>query len=174
MPLALSTRCTVCKRIKAGDRKFLKRLYQSSYYRGQQGEPWTYIAKGEGYNNNTLLTHMKMHQALNSDDLNKELAKREADKQSRSLVKEAITHNRLLDLAVEKGYKGIKSGKIKLSARDALQAAKIKIDVEEKAKDRSTQVMEMVMRFASGELTYDGQTSGGDPGTGRNIVDLTE
>lgn len=167
MPLILNKRCKVCQVIDAGDNELLKRIYHCSKYR-KNGESMGQIAddyKGK-FTYVSLTQHAKRHQAINQTDLKRSIQAEIVKNGSNGAAIEIIKHGDLRQLVIEKGYKGIKSGKIKLKASDAIKAAKDQADVEAKAIDQGLTVAEMMMRIASGEIKPIGEPENGQiPGT---------
>lgn len=174
MPLYLSKKCKVCTTIEQGDDKLLARLYHSSHYLGTKGE--AVAAIGRDYPElhiRSLWHHLNNHQAIDGGDL-QSAGISATDKQAvKGALKEVIEHGRVRDLILEKGYKGIKSGKIKLKASDVRAAAKDASDIEERGKDRQVEVMAMIMKVASGEVTSGLISGDSSPAETRSIVDVT-
>jgi hypothetical protein len=153
MPIVYNRRCNVCKTIEHGDATLLRRIYNSAKFK-TDGEPMLRIAQDyEGQFNYTSLTqHVRKHQFITERDLKKATIDKINKQGANSAVLHAVNHGQVRGLVMDRGYKGIKSGKIKLKAADVLKAAKDQADVEFKQKDQGLQLMELMMKFQSGEL----------------------
>lgn len=180
MPLKLEKRCKVCQLIHEGeDAVLLKRIYRSRVYR-TGGEPLQaihadYVGK---FTYSSLTVHTKLHQAITDKDLKKETLDKLNKNEANKAIKAVIKHGDVRNLIMEKGYKGIKSGKIKLKAADVRAAAKDQADFEIKSKDQGLQVMDMMMRFMSGETKAPIGATNADngidgPGPSRSLIDIT-
>lgn len=178
MPIKIEKRCRVCQVIDKGDVQLLRRIYKSAKYRAD-GEPLKQIWEDyqDQFNYIALTQHAKRHQAIRSTDLKKAALEEIHKRGANEVVMGLIKHQQVRDLVMQKGYKGIKSGKIKLKASDVVKAAKDAADIELKQKDQGLQLMEMMMRFQSGEMAPTGDTNGEPPygsGSGsdtRTIID---
>lgn len=174
--LKTDKRCNVCKVILAGDDALLQRLYQSFHFRGKRGEPLINIAKAysEHFDGQSLWRHLSKHQFIDAETARAHDIAVQDKTSATKVIKEAIGHTEVRELILKRGYKGIKSGTIKLKGSDVRAAAKDASDIEERQKDRSLQIMDMVMRVASGEVTsglYDATDHRKAIG---NIVDITD
>jgi hypothetical protein len=153
MPLKLNKRCKICQVIEGGDAELMRRIYGSSRFK-TGGETLHQIAKDyEGtFLYASLTVHAKNHQYISEKDLKRSTLNKLASAQANRAVLATIKHGDVRGLVMEKGYKQIKSGKIKLKASDVIKAAKDEADIELKQKDQSIEVMKMMEKFMSGEL----------------------
>lgn len=160
MPLILNKRCKVCQTIEAGDHELLKRIYRCSKYR-KDGESMGQIADDYRgvFTYISLTQHVKRHQAVREADLSRSIRAEIVKNGSDAAAKEVIKHGDVRGLVMEKGYKGINNGSIKLKASDVLKAAKDQADVEAKQIDQGLSVAEMMMRIASGDLKPIGENT---------------
>lgn len=146
--------CKVCIAIQAdGGQSLLKRIYRSRAF-DPRGESLNQIAREneDTFSYLSLLRHAQRHQALDR----KQLAQRRIASLSREIenekIKQHYSHNDLRELVIDKGFKDIESGDVKLTATSIMTAAKQASDIEEKSKDRQIEVLKMIGAFASGEL----------------------
>ena len=144
----LEPRCNICKEIK---NEYLKdnrskletRLFNcAKFIKG--GESQKAVADDYGFNQISLSKHLKYHQNPNDNVLIAERFERNAEKAGRSAIE-------VQDKLIEEGFKQMEEGNLKMTAATLAKVAKDKQDVEEKQKDRSLKIMEMVFTYASRE-----------------------
>lgn len=154
MPLKTSSRCKVCLLItEYNDVRLLQRIYGSArFVAGGETLADIYRDYEDHFGYSALTIHAKRHQALTEGDLKKQTLTRLNNQAANKAVLSAIHHGEVRKLVMERGYKGIKSGRIKLKAADVLKAAKDEADIELKQKDQSIEMMKMITMFQSGEL----------------------
>ena len=172
MPLKIDKRCTVCQTIEAGDVDLLRRIYRSSKFVAG-GESITQIAQDytDKFKYGALARHSSRHQTIHESDLKTSTLNKIAQNGANAAVLAVVKHGDVRKLVMEKGYKQIKSGKIKLKASDVIKAAKDDADIELKTKDQGLQVMEMMMKFQSGELQERGDEDADSPGSGNGPIE---
>lgn len=158
MPLKIEKRCRVCKTIHEGDATLLKRIYASAFYK-TGGEPLRQIHDDytERFTYASLRNHVRLHQGVSERDLKRSALNKLHQTTSNRAVAQVINHNEVRKLVMEQGYKGIKSGRIRLKASDVVKAAKDQADFEFKAKDQALEVMRMMEKFQSGEIVAEGE-----------------
>lgn len=154
MPLKFMPNCKVCQVIHEGDNDLLKRIYGSSRFRiGGESLRQIWLDYKDKFLYSSIAAHAKRHQAISERDLTKRtLQKLHEDAANRSVLA-LIKHGNVRELVMDKGYKGIKSGKIKLKASDVIKAARDQADIELKQKDQQFEMAKMMEKFMSGELS---------------------
>lgn len=168
MPLNIERRCKVCLACSE-DAVLLKRIYASGAYR-VNGEPLSQLWDDykEVFAYPALTKHVKNHQFVSEKDIKKATLNKIAKQGGNAAALDNLKHGDVRKLIMEKGYKGIKSGKIRLKASDVRAAAKDEMDYELKQKDQAIEVMKMMEKFMSGEL----EPTGVDP-YAANVIDGT-
>lgn len=176
MALKLDRRCNICKLIEAGDDALLKRLYKSSHFKGTKGESLKAIHRDyhDKFEYPNMWRHLKNHQFLTEDDAKRAGVSVQDANAAKKLVKDAVvTHSEVRELILKKGKAGIASGRIKLKASDVRAAAKDAADIEERQKDRQVQVMDMILKVASGEVVSGLFGAGSNSEQTRTVIDST-
>ena len=144
----LQARCNICKKIKNetlkdGSSKLERRLYNCSKFQ-KGGEPQSKVCKDYGFNPVSMSKHLKLHQ-------NPDAAVAVANKFQQTLEKKAISHQSVRDKLKEKGLEALEEGELKMTASVLRGVAKDEADIEERNKDRSLKMAEMIFAFTSGE-----------------------
>lgn len=168
--LQLSPRCKVCKAVKRNE-KLLKRIYDSKYYNKTSGDTLLKIHEDnkDKFSYQSLTVHVKKHQGITKEDLNKSRMTQIAKEQENKAIRRAVTHTEVRQEIMDIGMEGIREGNIKLKAQDVLRAAEGEATIEEKHKDRQASLMKMIWGFASGEM----DDSGLDSPETRDYIDVT-
>lgn len=182
-----SKKCNVCKTILSGDNELKQRIYNSTHFTPTgDGEGLLAILASYGgtptsggvFTYTSLRKHVKVHQTLDEKDrirraqaIVKEIA---AEPPAlNSFVKPEDVHNEVLS----QGLEALKSGELKLTARDVLKAATDKANIDLKKKDQEFKLAEMVYHFASGEASnataYDRRIIEGETATAYDAADIT-
>lgn len=144
----LQARCSICKMIKKetltdGSSKLERRLYNcSKFVKG--GESQAKIVREYGFNAIAMSRHLNIHQ-------NPDAAVAVANKFQETLEKKGSSHQEVREAMKEKGMADLKSGDMKIKAADLRGVAKDEAEIEERNKDRSLKMAEMIFAFSSGE-----------------------
>lgn len=157
MALTPDKRCNVCKAIKreAARNKdtLLNRIYHSKQF-VKGGETITAIQEDykDEFSYLSLHKHCKNHQIPDGDEYATIAMKSRAKKIERTQANKIYKHQDLTDEIIQRVAEGIEKGDIKLNAGHGIAASRLKVDVEEKQKDRGLKMMEMIAAFQSGEV----------------------
>ena len=141
----LQARCNICKEIKIetlkhGSSKLERRLYNcSKFVKG--GEPQAKIARELGISPIALSRHLKVHQNPQAVE----------NRFQETVEKKAASHQDVREALKERGMEALEAGEMKIKAADLRGVAKDEADIEERNKDRSLKMMDMIFAFSSGE-----------------------
>lgn len=166
--MALKARkgCKTCELIKAGDKSLEKRINNSKQWT-RLGEPLTTIHADyeDKLTYLNLYNHAKKHQAPSE----KALALKRGQEKLRELndekaleIGKAISHHDARKELTALGVDKIKEGEIKMTAAAVVALLKQEMDIEEKAKDRTAEMMKMFNFYASGEAVHRGDVVEGE------------
>ena len=149
--------CKVCQTIKSHKKgkKLAERIYFSSYFNPSGEETLKDIQAHhpKDFSYESLLNHVKKHQFISEQARDDHIVNKIQEKSEHRLSTEVARHQDVRKLIMDKGYKGIEEGKIKINAANVINAAKHEADWESKQADRQLALMEMVYHYASGEAT---------------------
>jgi superfamily I DNA and/or RNA helicase len=153
----IESRCNVCKSIvaeykKDGSSKLERRLFNCRKFNKRGPETQTDIAREYGFSIVSMSNHLKFHQ-----NPKEEVAIQ--NKMERNISTEVKSYKTAQDIILDKGIEGIEDGSIKLNVGAVASVARDKMNQEEKNKDRSLKMAEMIWAFTSGELNAGGEST---------------
>lgn len=174
--------CKVCNTIKEHKKgkKIAERIYFSTYFNPTGTESLQDIANSHpnDFSYDSLRNHVKKHQFISESQRDQKLVDKIQERSERAIVEKVAEHTDVRNLVMNKGFEGIQSGDIKLSASNVLQAAKDQANWESKQADRQLAMMEMVYHYASGEATnshaYDRRIIEAEEVSGGHLTESTE
>lgn len=147
--------CKTCEMILAGDTKLEKRLNESRQW-VQGGESITAIH--EDYKDKVgylpMRNHAMKHQAPGKKQILIKQGRqklKEIEEQKAYEVGKALSHHDARKQLTQLGMEQINEGQVKMTAAAVVQLLKQEMDIEEKAKDRTAELMKTFNYFASGE-----------------------
>jgi hypothetical protein len=152
----IQSRCNVCKAIvaeykKDGSSKLERRLFNCRKFNPRGPETQTDIAREYGFSLVSMSGHLKYHQNPKEEVVIQE-------RMNRNIETKAKDYQTAQNIILDKGIEGIESGDIKLNAGTIASVARDKMNQEEKNKDRSLKMAEMIWAYTSGELNAGGDT----------------
>ena len=174
-------RCRVCALILSGESELQKRIYNSKYFNLTTGETLIEIHRSYGgqFLYNSLTTHVKKHQTMDSIDRVRRSAQIIATRTENKAIQQKtdIKPDVVWEEVIEQGLEDLREGRIKLTANHLLKAATDKSTAQLKRKDQDIKLSEMIWHFASGESNesraYDQQLIEGEAATSYNPAAIT-
>lgn len=147
--LASKSNCVICKAVKA-DRKLLQRLYSSSFYVPGSKDSLLNISQTTNLGYQSLKNHVKKHQFIDSHDYQEKMMSIVDKKAQNKAVQQAVQAVDAVQKIINLGVDQIDEN-TKISVGETLRASQIKIQHEDKQKDRQVLMLDMIAHFISGE-----------------------
>lgn len=129
--------------LKDGSSKLERRLYNCAKFQ-KGGEPQSKILRAYGFNPMAMSNHLRLHQNPNEVAIVEE-------RFNETLKNKGSSHQEVREAMKEEGMRALKDGEMRINASALRGVTKDEADIEERNKDRSLKMAEMIFAFTSGE-----------------------
>jgi hypothetical protein len=131
----------------------MKRIYDSSHFVPHSKDSLRTIAEESKLNYRALLTHVKKHQFIDSQDYQEKMLSHYDRKATKQAVAKAVRAVDSVQSIIQKGQERLDAGEITVNTDQLLRASQIKMADEAKAKDQAIALELSLAHFMSGEST---------------------